>query len=400
MIYLIRFQYRNDFRVTLPDPIPADSIGVYGLSLTAPFECVFIHPDGTREPSEIIPPLLAERVARKIAQKDFAEYERRLGEFTRQLREEFNADDHGCDWNTYYRHNKHRRPATIYSPKPKRSYVRSPEGEKLDPLTRTPFTYANVFRCLNAFGSGSYRQLVPRFRTPDGRLVPLSTDRNGGYRAWTRMKAKRRSGATIDPKWETFGGFFDDIGAPPIEWASDTGAMVVSDSNHYGPETARWARSKRGKSNVELWNCPFTGERLPLADLCKRHGQDTCRVRNRVRQCGWSLERALLDDPRPHERGKQQRKRIKQGLFLIRERVREKIGPELFDMVTENWTNADISRFAGEIGTLKNLAERGDSLRHAFEQEANRLEPEQIVFDRAGGELSLWTPPVEQRGRR
>ncbi|MEL6107045.1 MAG: hypothetical protein AAFU85_13460 [Planctomycetota bacterium] len=391
MIYMIRYQYRNDVRKTLPDPIPAESIGVYGLSLAAPFECVFIQPDGTREPSDIIPPLLAERVAREIARNDFAEHQRRRAEFMQKLREEFEAEEHEHDWDMFYRLHKDRKPAPIYSPKPERSFVRSASGEKLDPLTRTPFTYMNIPK-----GMYAYRQLVPRFRTPDGHLVPLSTDRNGGYRAWTRVKAKRRTGATIDPKWETFGGFFEDMGAPPIELATDSGAMVVSDCNHYGPGSARWAPSRRGKTNVELWVCPFTGEKLPLAELCKRHGHPACRVRNRVRERGWSLERALLDDPRPHARGKQKRETAARFALAVRNRIREIVGSKLFDTVVEEWDDDRLARFLGELGTFGNLLDHVDMLQHMFEQEANRLDPEEIVFDRAGGELSLWKSPVEQ----
>lgn len=48
----------------------------------------------------------------------------------------------------------------------------------------------------------------------------------------------------------------------------------------------------------------YKGERVPLAELCKRHGLKRSTVHSRVIVHGWPLEEALTEPPNKHRRHK------------------------------------------------------------------------------------------------
>jgi hypothetical protein len=122
------------------------------------------------------------------------------------------------------------------------------------------------------------------------------------YTVWRRMRQRCLDpncksfpdyggrGITICPEWDSFEQFFADMGSRP----SPKHEIERSDNNgQYMPSNCRWAtRSEQGANKRNNIMVDVGGERVHLAEACRRLGVDYHKVRNRM-WLGYSPEDAL-----------------------------------------------------------------------------------------------------------
>lgn len=103
-------------------------------------------------------------------------------------------------------------------------------------------------------------------------------------------------GITVDPRWESFEAFFEDMGPRPGQ-----GYELDRRDNDgpYSKANCRWVTDKvnaRNRGNHHL--VTLRGETLPITVWAERLGRKIFTVRARIRK-GWSAERTLLTDLQP-----------------------------------------------------------------------------------------------------
>jgi hypothetical protein len=123
------------------------------------------------------------------------------------------------------------------------------------------------------------------------------------YKSWLAMKTRCTNpntpkfynyggrGITYDPKWETFEGFYADMGErPSLKYSLDR----IDPDGNYTPSNCRWATVGEQNSNKrDNVRHEFRGESKTLAEWSKELNLDKKRVYHRYYCLNWDLERVL-----------------------------------------------------------------------------------------------------------
>ena len=126
------------------------------------------------------------------------------------------------------------------------------------------------------------------------------------YRIWHNMRQRCRNPKAISfkyygakgigycQKWESFAGFYEDMGEPPT-----TGHTLdrIDSSSDYFKENCRWAthaeQALNNKRSKTFW---LDGELYTCQSLAKKIGWEVRnRLAYRINTIGWSPEKALMD---------------------------------------------------------------------------------------------------------
>lgn len=127
------------------------------------------------------------------------------------------------------------------------------------------------------------------------------------YITWSNMKMrclnKNRkgydqygaAGISIDPNWHTYENFLADMGERP---SFDHSIDRIDNSKGYCKENCRWATKREQSRNRKhvTYYC-FRGQNLTIGDIAKLTNHPEERLRYRVRDLGWSIERAVGTPP-------------------------------------------------------------------------------------------------------
>lgn len=96
-------------------------------------------------------------------------------------------------------------------------------------------------------------------------------------------------GISLDPKWRTFVGFYEDMGDAPLGRDIDR----IDNNAGYCKANCRWTTRQENENNkrnnvvVE-----YRGERFTVAQLARRVGSTHDFIYKRL-QRGWSVDRAV-----------------------------------------------------------------------------------------------------------
>lgn len=123
------------------------------------------------------------------------------------------------------------------------------------------------------------------------------------YRIWENMKKRCNNplcpsykfygakGVTVCSKWETFMGFYEDVGEPPYPSAT---LDRIHTKGNYEPGNVRWAsptEQQRNRSNNRRFY--YGGENLTAAEWAEKLGISSKTMASRLLLRGWSIERAI-----------------------------------------------------------------------------------------------------------
>lgn len=129
------------------------------------------------------------------------------------------------------------------------------------------------------------------------------------YRVWCAMiqrcygkKHKRIAqyagrGITVCDRWRhSFPNFLSDMGKRP---SPDLSLDRIDNDKGYSPENCRWATRKQQQRNRSVNRLlTFQGETKPMAEWAEMLHVRPKLVANRLRDLGWSVERALTEPAR------------------------------------------------------------------------------------------------------
>lgn len=134
------------------------------------------------------------------------------------------------------------------------------------------------------------------------------TGNRAEYRVWAGMKARcgnPRSafysryggrGIRVCERWLNYTAFLSDMGRRPSPQHS---LDRIDNDGPYSPENCRWATSLEQASNRSgSLMFQYEGERLCLAEICRRFGAPYLMVYMRIKKLGWPLGRALSQKSR------------------------------------------------------------------------------------------------------
>jgi hypothetical protein len=124
------------------------------------------------------------------------------------------------------------------------------------------------------------------------------------YRCWSSLNnrcfnTKDKSypnyggrGITVCAKWETFEGFFEDMGKRPKRHYSLERLDV---NGPYSKENCVWASPReQGRNKRNTLKVMFRGELVKVLELCERFNKPYARVRDRLVNRGWDIEKAIF----------------------------------------------------------------------------------------------------------
>lgn len=142
------------------------------------------------------------------------------------------------------------------------------------------------------------------------------------YSIWIQMLArctKPRStmypsygarGIRVCERWSTsFDAFLQDMGEPPTPKHS---IDRIDNNGHYEPGNCRWADPKTQGNNARHNRIiEFRGESMTLSQWAERVGMRYQLIQARLSRLGWTVERALTEQPSPiRQAGQSRRSRI------------------------------------------------------------------------------------------
>lgn len=123
----------------------------------------------------------------------------------------------------------------------------------------------------------------------------------GAYNSWASMKARCGNpanpafknyggrGITFDPAWETFDGFFADMGPRPPGTSLDR----IDNEGGYNKNNCRWATQAIQSNNTRVVvRLEFRGETRSIAQWSRSLGWHPSKLSRRIKR-GWSIERSL-----------------------------------------------------------------------------------------------------------
>jgi hypothetical protein len=97
-------------------------------------------------------------------------------------------------------------------------------------------------------------------------------------------------GITICERWNSFECFLADMGERPDGTSLDR----IDVNNGYEPSNCRWATPSQQSANTRrALIFEFQGETMPLTEWALKLGIPYSRLKNRIRDRGWTVERAL-----------------------------------------------------------------------------------------------------------
>ena len=123
------------------------------------------------------------------------------------------------------------------------------------------------------------------------------------YRVWENLKKRCNNplcpsyrfygakGITVCSKWETFQGFYEDVGEPPYATAT---LDRIDPKGNYELSNIRWAsqvEQQRNRTNNRRFY--YEGENLTAAEWAERIGVSSKTMASRLLLRGWSIERAI-----------------------------------------------------------------------------------------------------------
>lgn len=138
--------------------------------------------------------------------------------------------------------------------------------------------------------------------------IPSSNPRN----SWASMISRCRCsnnigwsyyggrGITVDPKWATFDGFWEDMGS---SYCQGLTIGRIDNNGGYTKDNCRWEtyhqQARSASFNVSI---TFRGRTQVLTDWALELGMPVGTLWSRVKDYGWSIERALTEPV--HYRGR------------------------------------------------------------------------------------------------
>lgn len=124
------------------------------------------------------------------------------------------------------------------------------------------------------------------------------------YNSWRNMKARCQNpknhkypiyggrGITVCDNWQTFAGFYADMGDCPDDHSIDR----IDNDGNYEPGNCRWATVEQQMSNQSTNRMlNFDGKTQTLAQWSRDIGINPITISRRINICGWSVERALTE---------------------------------------------------------------------------------------------------------
>jgi len=125
------------------------------------------------------------------------------------------------------------------------------------------------------------------------------------YNCWRNMKARCSNpnnhkwpdyggrGVAVCEKWQTFAGFFEDMGECPPGHSIDR----INVNGDYEPANCRWANNVE-QANNQRDNTLLThnGKTQTLAKWSREVGISHTTILQRINRGGWSVERALSEN--------------------------------------------------------------------------------------------------------
>lgn len=97
-------------------------------------------------------------------------------------------------------------------------------------------------------------------------------------------------GISVCERWQQFENFFADMGERPIGKTLDRTDV----NGNYEPSNCKWSTPSEQSANTRrALVYSFDGETLPLIVWAERTGIGYSTLKNRIRNYGWSVERAL-----------------------------------------------------------------------------------------------------------
>lgn len=124
------------------------------------------------------------------------------------------------------------------------------------------------------------------------------------YNCWRNMKARCQNpknhkypiyggrGISVCEKWQTFAGFFEDMGECPPKHSIDR----INNDGNYEPGNCRWAGVEQQMSNQSTNNnLFFDGRTMTIAQWSRETGIASTTILQRISRSGWSVERALTE---------------------------------------------------------------------------------------------------------
>ena len=167
--------------------------------------------------------------------------------------------------------------------------------------THVPVSY---LRSGNTKSCGCTHAIAVRKRCTTHGLAPRGKNRHKGYVSWSGIKYRcdvstgkeyhdyGGRGISYDPKWETFEGFWEDMGAT---WQEGLSIDRIDVNGNYCKENCRWATPVEQANNKRNSNyVTLNGECKTVADWCRELGLNHKQIRARILR-GWSAIDALKE---------------------------------------------------------------------------------------------------------
>lgn len=124
------------------------------------------------------------------------------------------------------------------------------------------------------------------------------------YRIWSKMKSRVKCptcpgypeyggrGIAMDPKWETYEGFKEDM----FHGYSDNLSIDrIDNDGPYTKSNCRWATPKQQANNTRRnHNITINGVTRTMTEWCKISGNNLGTVWSRIANLGWPPERAIF----------------------------------------------------------------------------------------------------------
>jgi hypothetical protein len=136
--------------------------------------------------------------------------------------------------------------------------------------------------------------------------------KSNSYTSWRAMwdRCTKRSnkdwhlygerGVTVCSEWTSFATFCEDMGPRP----RGTSLERIDSDDHYEPGNCVWATAKtQARNKRSNFNVTWQGETMCLKDWAERLGIKHTTLHRRVRDYGWSIDRAFTE---PVERRKRE----------------------------------------------------------------------------------------------
>lgn len=141
-----------------------------------------------------------------------------------------------------------------------------------------------------------YRHGDPEFMMPPARGRTATTG------SWQAMKIRCNNpnvdgyyryggrGITYDPKWETYEGFFEDMGERPEGTTLDR----IDNNGNYNKNNCRWATPYEQMNNIRTnRHLTYKGKTMTLSQWAREYNMYPRTFAQRL-NIGWDLEKALI----------------------------------------------------------------------------------------------------------